>query len=124
MIYLASPYDHPDPRVRDDREHAASLWAARNPEVHYFSPLTHGVRLEKLNPGAVTDWIERDLQYLRFCSELHVLCLPGWYTSKGVNIEIETASLLSIPVKYLNINSVKVLREAFYAFNPTPQESQ
>lgn len=44
-------------------------------------------------------WMKMDLPILKNADELHVLCLDGWRTSRGVAREIEFAEQLGIPVK-------------------------
>lgn len=105
MIYLATPYSHPDPAVQKDRFHKVTIVAARLMEAgnHVFSPITH------CHPIAVvgqlpTDWKyweEYDTKILSICTELMVLRLPGWEDSTGVANEITIAQTLNIPVSYI-----------------------
>lgn len=44
-------------------------------------------------------WMKLDLPLLRMASELHILCIDGWRSSRGVTREIEYATTLGIPVK-------------------------
>jgi len=109
MIYLACPYSHPNLVVRAARELAASRWAALNPQTCYFSPLTHGVRLHNLNPSNGLNWVERDLEYLRLCDAMHIMMLPGYLTSKGVQIELQTAKDMDIPISSIACVTIKEL---------------
>jgi len=104
MIYLASPYSHPDSVVREKRFHdscrvATQLLAAGHT---VFSPIVHGHSL--VGHGLPTDWSfwERfDRDHLVRCDEVVVLMLDGWRESVGVAAEIRIAGELGKPVRYL-----------------------
>ena len=105
MIYLASPYSHPSPTVRQQRyeqavEHAVMLVNKRNEAV--FSPIAHShpMALHGLS-GAWEMWAEMDLAVIAICEELVVLQLRGWEHSRGIAAEIAEARRLGIPVTYL-----------------------
>jgi len=104
VIYLASPYSHPDPAVREQRFDTACAAAALLLRDGYlvFSPIAHSHPLTRF--GLPLDWEfwERfDRQHLERCSELIVLMLPGWTSSRGVLAEIAIARELGLPVRYL-----------------------
>lgn len=104
MIYLASPYSHPDGAVREQRFRDACCVTARLMErgLTVFSPIVHGHPL--VSHGLPTDWPfwERfDREHLRRCDELVVLTLDGWRESIGVTAEIRIAGELGKPVRYL-----------------------
>ncbi len=88
MIYLAIPYSHPDPEVREQRFQtantvAACLMAAGH---HVFSPIshTHPIALAGDLPLGWDFWAEYDRQILSICNMVIVLCVDGWLESKGV----------------------------------------
>jgi hypothetical protein len=103
MIYLASPYSHPDAAVRDQRYLAACRAAVsllRNGET-VFSPVVQGHALSRF--GLPTDWAfwqRHDEQHLARCDEVFVLALPGWEESEGVQHEISLARRLGKVVRY------------------------
>ena len=104
MIYLASPYSHPDPTVRDRRYLAACRAAADllRTGVTVFSPVVQGHVLSRF--GLPTDWgfwRRHDCEHLRRCDEVVVLTLDGWRKSVGVLAEIELAREFGKPVRYL-----------------------
>lgn len=95
MIYLASPYSHPDPAVRQERYEqamAAQAYLLRQGQ-HVYSPIVacHPMALAHALPTDDEWWSEYDRDMLTRCVELYVLCLPGWEESKGVAQEIEWA---------------------------------
>ena len=104
MIYLCSPYSHPEVVVREQRfrdacRAAATLLASG---LTVFSPIVHGHPL--VGHGLPTDWPfwERfDRDHLVRCDEVVVLMLDGWRESVGVAAEIRIAGELGKPVRYL-----------------------
>lgn len=104
MIYLASPYSHPDAEVRETRFRDACRAAAilmRHGHA-VFSPIAHSHSI--CTHGLPTDWqfweaFDRDL--LGRCDEVVVLMLDGWSESAGVLAEIRIAGSLGKPVRYL-----------------------
>lgn len=97
MIYLASPYTHKDPAVVEDRVEKAALWTAEAWKRGYtvFSPAAYTHRLVEIDPSlreVAFDhdfWMPHDLNLVAAASELWVLTLPGWNTSKGVGLEMD-----------------------------------
>ncbi len=105
MIYLASPYSHPESSVREQRFRAACVAAVRLIRVGHivFSPITHGHSLAL--HGLPTDWRfwERfDHRQLACCDEMIVLTLDGWRESEGVQAEIRLATEFGKPIRYLD----------------------
>jgi len=104
MIYLASPYSHPDPAVREKRFLAACRTTAELiREGHtVFSPVLigHSLASEGL-PGDWEFWEPHDREQLGQASALVVLMLPGWEESVGVQAEITIARAIGLPVAYL-----------------------
>lgn len=104
MIYLASPYSHPDPAVREQRYQAACQATAallRAGEL-VFSPIVHSHPLVAFDlPTAWGFWESIDRAYLERCDEVVVLMLNGWEASVGVRAEIGIARALGKPVRVL-----------------------
>lgn len=103
MIYLASPYSHPDPAVRQRRFEAACEYTARlmNAGLLVFSPVVHSHPLVAY--GLPTDWEywrRLDVAHLDRCERMMVLKLDGWRESVGVEAEIAVAVDRGIPVEY------------------------
>lgn len=105
FIYIASPYSHPDAAVRQERHVAACKKAAQYAAngIPHFSPIaqSHPVAdyMAEEKRMDFELWMKLDLPLLRMASELHVLCIEGWRSSRGVTREIEYATTLGIPVK-------------------------
>jgi Domain of unknown function (DUF1937) len=104
MLYLASPYSHPEPAVREQRFRATCAAVAQLMRAGHtvFSPICHGHPL--VGHGLPTDWPfwERfDREHLVRCDEVVVLMLDGWDNSVGVAAEIRIAGELGKPVGYL-----------------------
>jgi nucleoside 2-deoxyribosyltransferase len=104
MIYLASPYSHPDPAVREQRFHAACRAAVAMLHTGrvVFSPIAHSHPLAQHGlPGNWHFWEQYDRAFLERCDEVVVLMLDGWQESVGVQAEIRIARELGMPVRYL-----------------------
>lgn len=106
MIYLASPYTHDNPFVRQDRFEAACRKAAELLESgkNVFSPIAHSVPIQTHGTLAVCDWNfwrRFDFEMLSKCDVLYVLTLPGWEASTGVLAEIQEAARLHINVLFI-----------------------
>lgn len=103
MIYLASPYSHPDPDVREQRFEAACAAAAALLRAGHrvYSPIAHSHPLTRYGlPGDWTFWERHDRWYLERCDEVVVLMLEGWEASAGVRAEIAIAGELGKVVWY------------------------
>jgi len=105
MVYLASPYAHPDPATREARFRAACRQAASllRCGINVYSPIahTHGIAAEGDLPTDWSFWEKFDRQYIKMCDEVWVLALDGWEESRGVQAEIALARKLGKPVVVL-----------------------
>lgn len=105
MIYLASPYTHPDPWVMEERYLramrvltqllAAGKWT--------YSPIVHCHELAKIGalPKDAKFWEAYDFAMIAKCDKLLILRIDGWETSRGVAGEKAEAERLGIPVEYI-----------------------
>jgi nucleoside 2-deoxyribosyltransferase len=105
MIYLASPYSHVDPAVREQRFTIATRVAAKLIRAGHqvFSPISHSHPIA--SNGVPTDWTfwkAFDRRMLEACDELIVLMLDGWRESRGVQAEINLAIKLGKPIRYVS----------------------
>ena len=106
MIYLASPYSHPDPAVQQRRfEQVCGVASAlmRNGTV-VFSPIAHShcISLAGGLPGDFIYWEEFDRTILSVCKALLVLKLEGWEESAGIKSEIAIMQEMGKPVGFLD----------------------
>jgi len=105
MIYLASPYTHPDHDVMEQRFDAACRAAghlmAQGPVV--FSPIahTHPIAVRCELPRGWEFWEQFDREFVLASEKLIVLQLDGWDASKGVAAEVRMAEESGIPVEYM-----------------------
>jgi nucleoside 2-deoxyribosyltransferase len=102
IIYLASPYSHPEESIRQRRYHLACRTAAKlmASDIVVFSPLANTIPavefggLELSHQG----FLRLDLPMLRRCDELLLLCLDGWQESIGVQQELGEAIAFHKPI--------------------------
>jgi len=105
FIYLASPYSHPDPAVREARYVAACKKTAQYAKkgIAVFAPIVHSHPVAAyMDPADCMNfdlWMKLDLPILKDAAEMHILCIDGWRSSKGVAREIEFAQYNGIPTK-------------------------
>ena len=93
LIYLASPYWHDDPKVREERVKTNAIYCgdALLDGKRIYSPLVHfsGILRYHDVPCMTEDkWLEFAMSIMLVCSELYVLKLDGWDKSFGVGCEI------------------------------------
>lgn len=126
MIYLASPYSHRSAAVREDRFQRVARFAAELSTAGdlVYSPIVHGhamrVHGDAWNVQLPTDWEfwqRHCLHMLAHCTEVLVLALDGWKTSRGVRAELEEAERRRMPV-HLAYWSARDRRVQHYM--PTP----
>lgn len=104
LVYLATPYSHPNPVVRQHRFEqacrAAARWQQKGQLV--FSPIAHSHSLTEYEelPQGWDFWRDWCLATLGRCDRLWVLQLDGWEQSRGVQAEIQIALERGIPIKY------------------------
>ena len=113
LVYLATPYNHADPAVRQWRFEQVNRAAARlmAQGLYVFSPIshTHPVALVGALPPGWDYWQAYDRAILECCRALYILTLPGWQESQGIQGEIGIARGLGLEIKY--IDAVEATRE-------------
>jgi hypothetical protein len=110
MIYVASPYSHPDEAVREKRYLAAFNYCAAQliNGLVVFSPIVYG-HLFSTRFGIAGDyltWQRFNDEMLLACNEIHILCLPGWKESKGVAHELALAAQYNIGLRIGNYEDI------------------
>jgi nucleoside 2-deoxyribosyltransferase len=96
IIYLAGPYSHSDPAIREGRYTLITAVAAQLISKGWivFSPLTMTHPIDKLLAGHSETlgseyWVNFDEAFMEFCSEIVVVMVDGWDKSSGVAREIK-----------------------------------
>ncbi len=106
MIYLATPYSHPDRAVRRRRFRAACRAAGRllRAGLMVYSPIAHSAAIAACGLDDMDHefWMRVDRPYLEWCSMVMVLTLDGWGESRGVSIEIAQAREMGKPVSFIS----------------------
>lgn len=106
MIYLASPYSHPDHAVMEARFDAACRAAGALMAAGYivFSPIahTHPIAVRCELPRGWDFWQKYDHHFVTTAEKVLVLRLDGWKESKGVSAEIDIAVAAGIPVEFMD----------------------
>lgn len=104
-LYIASPYTHDDPMIRQRRYEKAldfTAWLAVTYRMWCYSPIVHSHPMDmQLKPGYDHNfWMEWGKALLIPAKGLIVLQIPGWQDSAGVNLEIEWAREIGHPMYF------------------------
>lgn len=106
MIYLAAPYTHGDPIVREARVSAVNRVAASYAiqGILVFSPITHGHPIDRAAVRSIPYdyWMQLAEKIIPICTRVDVLMLPGWSRSSGITREIEIAENANKLVSWLS----------------------
>lgn len=91
FIYIASPYSHADPEVRERRYQQVMYYTAAllGTRRWCYSPIVHCHELANTHniPTDAQYWMNYNFAMLSSAKELHVYCLDGWQDSVGVAAE-------------------------------------
>lgn len=101
--YIASPYTHADPVIRQRRFEKAldfTAWLAIKYRMWGYSPIVHShpMVLHHDMPVPMEFWVPWDHAMIHSAVSVIVLQIPGWEVSKGIYSELEYASELGKPV--------------------------
>lgn len=111
LYYLASPYSHPDPKVKKHRAELVTESAVDllHHGIFVFAPIAYNEPWEKYNlPGDWNFWCEFDKTFVSRCDGgVIVLMIDGWDKSIGVTAEIEFAKSRGLPVFYATMEQIK-----------------
>lgn len=105
MIYIASPYTHPDPWIMEERYLAVLKATAEAVQAGLFvySPIVHChdfKKVAKIQAG-FEYFRDFDLHVISLCEKVLVCNIEGWRESIGVTAELEYARSKNIPVDYI-----------------------
>lgn len=96
MIYLAQPYSHPDPLVRQRRYNAGLEIAAHYTKLEFliYSPIVHYHEMANRYrmPTDFSFWRELNFGVLERCDEIWILPIKGWDESLGLAAERKFAA--------------------------------
>jgi hypothetical protein len=123
-IYLAGPYSHPDPEVREARYDALTAMYARICRSGHvcYSPITQS-HVAAVRHGLPTDaqyWSKVNQSFMLACRELWILDLDGWRESRGVRMEVRWAVASNMPIVLLPKNTTEIIRLGSVAPGVTP----
>lgn len=108
--YLASPYSHRDPRVKEFRAFGVQVAAAMLTMQGYrlLEPITscHAKSQIFQLPTGYEYWQTRDRDYIARSDGVIVFAMQGWKESVGVCDELEYAKELGLPVYMLGQNAI------------------
>ena len=106
MIYLATPYSHPDESVMEKRFLRACEIASdlMKQGMIVFSPIahTHPIAVAGSLPRGWVFWERFDREFIGASEKLIVAKMDGWEASSGVTREIQIAQELGKPVLYMS----------------------
>lgn len=105
MLYVCSPYSHPDPAVREQRFHMACESAGRLMSAGHivFCPVshTHPIAVAVELPTGWDFWRKQDEWFVEHCTALVVVMMEGWGQSNGARAELRLAGELGKPIAYV-----------------------
>jgi len=104
LIYLATPYSHPDPMIVETRFNVINQVAAdlMGCGVYVFSPIshTHPIAMAGNLPTSFEYWRGYCTATLQMCAGMIVVMSPGWMKSKGVAVETAMAQARGMWIEY------------------------
>lgn len=104
-VYIACPYSHVDKEVMVSRFKQVNKVAGKlMREGHIvFSPISHSHPIAEEIGGHLDHdfWLNQDFEFIRWCSDLYVLALPGWGDSTGIKRELEYAALMGKKIMFI-----------------------
>jgi hypothetical protein len=106
-LYLASPYTHPNPLMRQFRYEAVRDFAAHLTlqRTWVFCPImhSHDMCLNHKFPYEFEFWHDWNCSMVYQSSGVIVFQIEGWNTSRGLKAEIEYAQSIGRPVVYSKV---------------------
>lgn len=105
MIYLGTPYSHPNPLIEDIRFELAMSVAATlaTHSIPCYVPIAfwHPTSRKHSLPGDHEFWLLQDYAMIERCDEGWFMASEGFHSSKGIRHEIECFEALGKPVYLL-----------------------
>lgn len=105
MIYVASPYSHPDTAHREMRYEMIRNYVAKHQPAYMemlYSPIVHwhDAAVQYDMPTNWDFWWRLNREMIDLSSKILVVQLDGWDKSKGVEAELDYAKLINKPVTF------------------------
>jgi len=104
LVYLAAPYSHPNPAMREFRFRCINKAASTlmRSGVFVLSPVSHShpIAISGNLPPGFDYWGRWNRELLRVCKRMLILELDGWKSSEGIKGEIEFATDCGIPYSF------------------------
>jgi|ERR1044071_3741682 hypothetical protein len=110
LIYLASPYTHPNKKIMKTRWIKVCKLSAKllKKGIHNICPIASSepiARYGHLYSTLWKDWEALDTNYLKRCDEIYISVLDReWYKSIGMRAELEYALANNIPARLVDRN--------------------
>ena len=122
MVYLASPYAHLSPAVREARLEAVRFVCGSMVDEGriVMAPLVYLGELAFKGVHPPQGWYAFDLQLLARCDELVVIQLPGWEDSRGVLVEIAAAQARNMPIRLMTLEEARLPDEILHGLYDRP----
>lgn len=106
LVYLATPYSHEQPEVREQRFLVVNRVAAdlMRDGMHIYSPIshTHPIAIAGDLPKGWDFWEQYARVVLASCVMVIVLRQDGWEQSIGVAAELVIAKEMGLPVEFID----------------------
>jgi hypothetical protein len=117
VIYLASPYSHPDPLIMRTRFLIAEQFVVhilKKDNLIIFSPIVycHKLAVDNALPTDANFYMVFNMNMLRRSEAMFRLELKGWEESKGVEVESNIAKMLSIPIVRFDADFVNLTEQS------------
>jgi hypothetical protein len=110
--YVASPYSHPEPSVRDKRFLLVGDLCHNliDRQITPYSPIMqwHEYARRRDLPTDAKTWERVNHDMLAASSHLTICAVEGWRQSLGVKLEVEWSLELSIPIFLATFDSIKL----------------
>jgi hypothetical protein len=103
-IYLAIPYSKVDHETSFNVANRESARLMRAGNI-VFSPISHSHTMARDHdlPKGWEFWKAIDESFIRWCDEIHVVCMKMWSYSEGVQAEIDLALSLGKKINYIYV---------------------
>lgn len=105
VIYIGSPYTHPEPDVQVDRwRQISQIVAALIEDGHWpYSPIAHSHSVASFGEleGHFDFWQDFDREMISRTDEFWIACMEGWRDSNGLKFEQEFAESLHKRIRWV-----------------------